>query len=252
MPIFEQLHPNCELHYGFDHSQNHKARKPDALWAKNLNQSDGGKKVKNLRDTTWKGSDGEIHTQKMQGADGKQKGIKTILIERGARVPGMVLDCTECQDPLFIGPRAPNCCSRSALASHEDFQQSEPWLQEIAEDRGHQIFFFPKFHCELNFIEMIWAYLKAHLRKICTFSFKDLQNTLPTAIKSVPIPFMKKASRHCFRFMSAYREGLSAGPLIDFAMKKYSGHRRLPSNVLGEITEEYKTKKALADQKNRF
>jgi hypothetical protein len=49
--------------------------------------------------------------------------------------------------------------------------------------------------------------------------------------------------------MSAYREGLHAGPLIDFSMKKYSGHRRLPKNVHGEITEEYKTKKALADQK---
>ena len=99
---------------------------------------------------------------------------------------------------------------------------------------------------------MMWAYLKAHLRKICTFSFKDLQKTLPTAIKTVPLAFMKKASRHCFRFMSAYREGLPAGPLIDFAMKEYSGHRRLPSNVIGEIIEEYKTKKALADQKNRF
>jgi hypothetical protein len=61
----------------------------------------------------------------------------------------------------------------------------------------------------------------------------------------------EKASRHCFRFMSAYREGLPAGPLINFAMKKYSGHRCLPSNVIGEITEEYKTKKALADQKKK-
>jgi hypothetical protein len=50
---------------------------------------------------------------------------------------------------------------------------------------------------------------------------------------------MKKASRHCFRFISAYREGLPAGPLIDFAMKDTG--IRLPSNVIGEITEEYKT-----------
>jgi hypothetical protein len=59
----------------------------------------------------------------------------------------------------------------------------------------------------------------------------------------------EKTSRHCFKFMSAYREGLPAGPLINFAMKKYSGHKRLPSNILGEITEEYRTKKTPADQK---
>jgi hypothetical protein len=70
MPIFEQLHPDCLLQFGFDHSQNHKARKPDALWANNLNQGDGGKKIKKLRDTTWKGTGGEIHVQKLQGADG--------------------------------------------------------------------------------------------------------------------------------------------------------------------------------------
>ena len=49
--------------------------------------------------------------------------------------------------------------------------------------------------------------------------------------------------------MSAYREGLPAGPLIDFAMKKDSGHRRLPSNVEGQITEEYLTKKAQKELK---
>jgi hypothetical protein len=240
---FERLHPGCKFKFGFDHSQNHKVRKPNALWALNLNQSDGGKKVKPLRDTVWKGI-----IQKMQRADGVQKGIKTILIEREEWEPGMVLLCKACEDPLFTGPKVYKCCSRTLLASHEDFKQSVPWLQEVAAARGHDIFFFPKFHCELNFIEMIWAYIKAHLRKICTFSFKDLQLTLPQALKDMPLSFMKKASRHCFRFMSAYREGLPAGPLIDFAMKKYSGHRRLPNGVVAEITEEYRAKKAKKDE----
>jgi hypothetical protein len=37
------------------------------------------------------------------------------------------------------------------------------------------------------------------------------------------------------------------GPLIDFEMKKYSGHRRLPNGVVAEITEECRIKKAKKD-----
>ncbi len=91
---------------------------------------------------------------------------------------------------------------------------------------------------------MLWAFLKAYLRKLCSFNFHDLQKELPQAIADMPLAFVKKTSRHCYRFMSAYRAGLPAGPLIDFAVKKYSGHRRIPAIIVSEISEEYKKKKA--------
>lgn len=40
---------------------------------------------------------------------------------------------------------------------------------------GHAIDFFPKFHCELNYIEMIWAYAKKFLRRRCTYNFNNLR-----------------------------------------------------------------------------
>ena len=43
IPLATRLHPNCQLLFGFDNSQNHHARRPDALCAQNLNLSDGGK-----------------------------------------------------------------------------------------------------------------------------------------------------------------------------------------------------------------
>ena len=49
------LHPGCVIVFIFDNSQNHHARRPDALWAANLNLSDGGKNIKPLRNTTWNG-----------------------------------------------------------------------------------------------------------------------------------------------------------------------------------------------------
>ena len=48
------------------------------------------------------------------------------------------------------------------------------------------------------------------------------------------ISFVRKAARHCCRFMSGYRQGLD-GPLLDYIMKKYSGHRRIPDIILVEV-----------------
>ena len=54
----------------------------------------------------------------------------------------------------------------------------------------------------------------------------------------MPIKFIRKAARHCYRFMSGYRQGLD-GPLLDYTMKTYSGHRRIPDIVLIEVQAAY-------------
>ena len=50
----------------------------------------------------------------------------------------------------------------------------------------------------------------------------------------MPIAFVRRAARHNYRFMSGYRQGLD-GPLLDYTMKRYSGHRRIPDVVLVEV-----------------
>ena len=37
----------------------------------------------------------------------------------------------------------------------------------------------PKYHCELNYIEMIWGWAKSHHRRTCTYNYKDLKARLP-------------------------------------------------------------------------
>jgi len=113
------------------------------------------------------------------------------------------------------------CCARRILSQCEDFRVEETveetvecWLEETVEALGHRLLFFPKFHCELNFIEMLWGYTKAKLRRMCTFSFSDLKKRLPELLDSIPISFVKRASRHCFRYMDGYRLGLT-GPELD-------------------------------------
>ena len=38
----------------------------------------------------------------------------------------------------------------------------KPMIQHYIESRGHICMFLPKFHCELNPIEMLWGFMKYH------------------------------------------------------------------------------------------
>lgn len=52
------------------------------------------------------------------------------------------------------------------------------WLSRVVQNRGHQIIFYLKHHCELDFIEIIWGYMKAKLKKTCTYNLDALQGQL--------------------------------------------------------------------------
>ena len=44
--------------------------------------------------------------------------------------------------------------ARRIVKFQSDFQEQKNSLEELVEARGHVCLFLPKFHCELNFIEM--------------------------------------------------------------------------------------------------
>ena len=52
------------------------------------------------------------------------------------------------------------CCMYRVLSLQEDFATEKPMLQRYIESRGHVCMFLPKFHCELNPIEMLWGFAK--------------------------------------------------------------------------------------------
>ena len=92
IPIFEALFPNCIAVFAFDNSSNHSAFAADALVAKRMNIGPGGNAPK-MRDTFW-GSNNE--RQSMNFPDGRPKGIKQILSERGLWRKNMVGECRLC------------------------------------------------------------------------------------------------------------------------------------------------------------
>ena len=230
LPLIEQLHPDMDLLFAFDNSMTHHARPPDGLDAALITLGDGGKNTPAMKETWFINADGCRVTQSLQYAiqPGQPKavckGIKTILTERGLWTNDMNLTS-----------------ARVCLASQPDFLAQGEWLREAVEGAEHHIIFYPKYHCELNWIEMVWAHLKAHLRRHCTYSFKDLESKLPVAIADEITPCLaKKLQRYAFRFMSGYREGLE-GPLLDYTMKRYKGHRCIPKGVQEQMKADYET-----------
>ena len=86
IPIFEKKYPVAQGLFIFDHAPSHMKRPDDALNAERMNVKDGGKQPF-MVDTTWQG-----HVQRMVTDAGVQKGMKTVLEERGVRTQRMNAD----------------------------------------------------------------------------------------------------------------------------------------------------------------
>jgi len=79
------------------------------------------------------------------------KGMVIILQERGFHnAVNLPAQCTKfkCQDP-----EEGMCCCCCILFNRPNFKAQKSALEELIESHGHLVFFYPQFHCELNFIE---------------------------------------------------------------------------------------------------
>jgi len=152
---------------------------------------------------------------------GKPKGIKQVLLERGLWRNGMRLDCKpKCQ--IQAGA---DCCARQCLRNQPDFQEQRGYLQEVIEARGYQVIFYPKFHCEPNFIEFFWAAAKRYARENCEYSLQGLRDTIPHALEAVPEVTIWRFYQKCQWMMQAYREGCQYGT-VEFKDRVYKSHCR--------------------------
>ena len=149
------------------------------------------------------------------------KGAKQILLERGLWRDGMLKNC----QPKCTDGRK-DCCAIQTLSNQRDFQTQQGRLQEMIERAGHKVVFYPKFHCELNFIEYFWAAAKRYAREHCEYSLQGLRKTVPKAIESVPDHTIWRYHQKSLRIMRVYREGIEYGS-ADFVQRVYKSHRRV-------------------------
>lgn len=79
-------------------------------------------------------------------------------------------DRYECDEEASDLDRPNNCCMQRMLSLQDDFKNEKPLLQLVIEKAGHKCLFLPKFHCELNPIEMVWGQLKRRKLFLCLFT----------------------------------------------------------------------------------
>jgi hypothetical protein len=73
---------------------------------------------------------------------------------------------------------------RFSLHFSPDFVNQKCALQELVERCGHICDFYPKYHCELNFIEMYWGAAKFRYRTTSrTTNIDEMENNSLVAHK---------------------------------------------------------------------
>jgi hypothetical protein len=97
---------------------------------------------------------GNCHNCKMSKAEREQRQREAVEEMAGGE------EEEETEKDIHFFPQHVTCCMRSVLANQTDFRSEKPLLQIIIENMGHKCYFFPKFHCELNAIEMYWGWAK--------------------------------------------------------------------------------------------
>lgn len=232
----------------------HHKKAPDGLDASILTLSDNGKNLRIFRDTRWTDANGVEHIQTFRTHQNGQKGLRTILTERGLFRQHMLRQCPPCKnkvpheqraDPRYgLGEghwqRSQQCCAVYTLSQQPDFAAQQEWLAETIQSHDDcHIIFYPKFHCELNFIELIWAFMKSYLRKRCENNYARMKALVPEVLNNhVSLRLVRRVVNHTLRFMDGYRLALD-GPLLDFAMKNLVGKRRVPIDTIPTIREDF-------------
>lgn len=191
----------CIGAFGFDNAPSHQKRAPDALSARYM--------PKNPH-PTWKGKAGICRMRDGTLPDGSAqplyfddthptypghfKGMKQILKERGlwpyttrSSEPN-----AECQG-FKCAEGASACCARRMLFNQPDFKNQKPAIIEFVENRGHIGFLYPKYHCELNFIEQAWGVGKRKYREFPPTSTEaEMERNVIAALDSVPVESMRR------------------------------------------------------------
>ncbi len=198
-----------KLVWVFDHSSCHAAMPDDALDANKMNVNPGGKQ-RVMRDGWWAGK-----AQKRNYSLGVPKGMRVVLEERGIDTRNMNADKM-----------------REVLSSHSDFKSEKSSVERfLGEEKGHIVYMLPKFHCELNPIERVWAQAKRYTKAYCKYSIVSLRKTVIPALESVLHDSVKKHFMKVRHYMFAYLEGLPGGTELEKLVKQYKksikSHRRI-------------------------
>ena len=205
-----------------------------------MNLEPGGKNAKLMHDT-WVTDINHVnggYIQSMVLPDGRPKGLKIVLTERGLWPENGRRFLAQCSIKSTTGKSTkPNprclsggtCCARALLAMQPDFQSQKSQVEQAILHAGHEVIFYPAFHCEINFIEYFWGAAKCYTRENCEYDFESLKRLVPEALASVSNRLIWKYWARTERIMEAYRSKvIYASPEYQHIVnRRYNSHRRV-------------------------
>ena len=108
-------------------------------------------------------------------------------------------------------------------------------LERIVKEAGHEVIFYPKFHCELNFIESFWAAVKRYTRENCSYSFAGLELTVVKGLDSVSLKTIRRFANKSMRWILSYAEKDLTPEQRKYTQKVYTSHRREYCKDKGQV-----------------
>ncbi|KIJ42644.1 hypothetical protein M422DRAFT_170720 [Sphaerobolus stellatus SS14] len=239
--LFEDHFPGTAIAaFAFDNAPSHQKRAADALSAlkmpKNPKLWRPDDKLKMRNGVLPNGEQQPLYfPDDHPTMPGYFKGMSIILQERSliqeAKLPAQCKNF-KCQDVKSA------CCCRRVLFNQPDFTAQKVALVELIEANGHLVFFYPKYHCELNPIEQCWGTAKYEYRKLpIPANEAQMEVNSRKCLDSVDIVKMRQFTNRSARFIDAYARGLT-GAQASWANKRYHGHRVLPESIMNGLEME--------------
>ncbi|PVH67649.1 hypothetical protein DL98DRAFT_639483 [Cadophora sp. DSE1049] len=182
--IFEEKHPNKVAVFVFDQSSAHASKGDGALNAFTMNLGEGGALLP--QKISWRDSRVEL-----QGHSNKKRVKKTVI----KKVPKEIRAILAKRSCLLIITKCSSKAKKNSriLANHKDFFKQKSALKKVLLARSHKCLFLPKFHCELNPIEMYWAYCKNLYRQVWKTTFDDVPRQAAfKALDSCPLNTLRR------------------------------------------------------------
>jgi hypothetical protein len=219
MDILDRHYTGYTHVFGFDNATTHWKRRANALSATHMvvnpPRTDKPNWLCTIKDKAGNEqkvcmNDGRFHDGSPQSFyfleghpihPGHFKGMREIVRERYERGAPSIPNPTptngkklngECKN-FQCAPGAKDCCLRRILYNQPDFAGQKSALEEVAEARGYQVIFFPKFHCETNSIEQSWGFAKRIYQQFPASSAEvDLESNVIAALNAVPLQSQQK------------------------------------------------------------
>lgn len=201
--MHEHLFPGTQAVFQLDHSSGHRKYGSDALIASKMSKSSGG-------------------SQPFMKNGVCRVGLAELAVSRGLLTTEAARQTR--RDEL-----------EKLIAAQPDFIAEKTLVDLLVEAAGHRVVWNPKFHCEMNPIEMFWAATKLYTRNNCKYSFPELKQVVPFSLTTVSVSLIRSFFRKSRDYMRGYSLN-TATHEIDAFVKAYRSHRRVFDSSLRSIS----------------